>query len=236
MSIDDGATGITIDCVRASRSWSSRRDGPAGASMISCCVSRGIWRRATDHPAPLRGARSAPWIFRGLGRAQAQPVQARALRVVVRNGRGYVTGREEAREVGGDRGLANAALRVDHQRRVHAHGRLMLPCTRRLPGSSPTSAVRLTKAARARSIITKRMRSACEADHNAARLRGRVRRASIDLQNASRQTRVQAGGRRVRVGNAPHKRRAPGAAGGRRQRLRRGAPRQGRSNSASAST
>ena len=63
-SIDDGATGIKIDCVRARRSCSSNRPGPAGASMMSCCVSRGISRRPFAKPEPRRVARSAPWILR----------------------------------------------------------------------------------------------------------------------------------------------------------------------------
>ncbi len=106
--------------------------------------------------------------LRSLGRSQAEPIQARALRIVVCDGRRYVAGREEAGEVRGDRRLTNAALRVDHQRRVHAHGRLMLQCTRRLPGIEPYECGFATKAARARSIIAKRAHGACEADHNAA--------------------------------------------------------------------
>ena len=53
--------------------------------------------------------------------ALREPVQARALRIEVGDRRRDVASREVAGEIRRDRALADAALGVDHQRRVHRH-------------------------------------------------------------------------------------------------------------------
>ena len=76
----------------------------------------------------LEAAQLSEFAGRGVGamdlrridRARAQPVEARALRVVVHHRGGEAACGEIARQIDCDGGLARAALRVDHQRGLHA--------------------------------------------------------------------------------------------------------------------
>jgi hypothetical protein len=94
-------------------------------------LARHVALEAAQPVAPLRRAIRRP-DGRGLRRPQAQPVQARALRVVVHQRGRNVGGREATGQIGGDRRLSRAALRVDHgdlaqAPEVAAHGQRLGP-------------------------------------------------------------------------------------------------------------
>ena len=121
-SIDDGATGITIDCVRASKILQQQARRPGR------CVDDELARLARYHapaigePCPADAGREVGAVdLARVAAALREPVQAGALRVEVGDRRRDVASREVAGEIRGDRALADAALGVDHQRRVHRH-------------------------------------------------------------------------------------------------------------------
>jgi hypothetical protein len=74
-------------------------------------------RKAGTDAARQIGAENPAHLAAALG----EPIQARTLRVEIGDRRGHVAGREKAGEVRGDRALADATLRVDHQCRIHRH-------------------------------------------------------------------------------------------------------------------
>src|SRR6185436_5538483 len=109
------------DAMRARQHFLQREAGGAGG-RVDDQLARvvGNVHAEAAQPGLLRRGVGAVDLARRR-RADAQPVEGRALRVVIHHRRGDAVGGEVAGEVGRDGGLSRPALRIDHQCGIGPH-------------------------------------------------------------------------------------------------------------------
>ena len=113
MSIGEGSTGTTMVSARRTSSFISEPCVRAGASMTSTSVSRGTARKPSSYAGDAGDLAADP-------RPHRQPVEAGALRIVVRQRHLVALAREVTSDVGGEGALAAAALGVHYHHVAHA--------------------------------------------------------------------------------------------------------------------